>query len=130
MSAGTGQVDIDAELRNQGVIQVSSGVLSLNGGGSSVGGPLLVNAAATLRFGTPVHGGPGGVFHVSGGYRVGNTQVDGGTLDLSGATGAQFTRALSLADRGVLALGSAAAMMAAFQPGRRARCCRAAARWW
>ncbi len=117
VSAGTGQVDIDAELRNQGVIQVSSGVLSLNGGGSSAGGPLLVNDAATLRFGTPVHGGAGGAFHISGGYRVGNTQVDGGTLDLSGATGARFTRAVSLADRGVLTLGAAPATAKGFSQG-------------
>ena len=106
VDAGAGETDIDAALVNRGVLQVAIGTLSLNGGGSSAGALLLVNSAAELRFGVPAPGGAGGIFRITGGaYAVADTVVDGGTLDLSGASGFGPGAALSLDHGGGLLLG-------------------------
>ena len=116
VAAGAGETGIDAALVNQGVLQVVSGTLALNGGGSSPGGLLLVNSAAMLRFGTPAPGGAGGIFRITGGaYAVADTVVDGGTLDLSGASAAGLAASLSLDHGGMLALGRLDAAAGIFQ---------------
>lgn len=107
--AGAGETDIDAVLENRGVLEVASGTLSLNGGGSSTGAQLLVSGGAELRFGASVLGGTGGVFRIDGGlYGAADTVVDGGTLDLSGASAIGPLAALSLDHAGGLALGGLA----------------------
>ena len=104
--AGSGQVDIDAPLINSGNLQLPSGTLSLNGGGSSAGDHIFTDGAATLRFGATQGSATGGSFAISGGlYAAANTVVDGGTLDVSGASGAVFPSLLKLAS-GRLALGA------------------------
>jgi hypothetical protein len=104
--AGGGAVDVDAALDNTGYIQALSGVLSLNGGGSSDAGHLIEGSGAVLQFGTAASG-VGGTFTVTGGfYDAAVTQVTGGTLDLSAASGASFGTSMAVSGTGVLALGS------------------------
>ena len=109
----TDKVNVDATLVNQGIIQVTSGTLSLNGGGSS-SGPLMISDWSALCFGAPVHGGAGGAFSIVGGYAVGHTVVDGGTLDLSAADHVQFVNTLWLTGGGSLLLDGVAATAAQF----------------
>jgi uncharacterized repeat protein (TIGR03803 family) len=104
--AGGGEVDVDATLANTGYIQALSGTLSLNGGGSSDAGHLIEGSGAVLQFGTS-ESGTGGTFTVTGGfYSTPVTQVTGGTLDLSAASGVSFGTAVSVSGSGELALGS------------------------
>ena len=88
-------------------MQVNQGTLSLNGGGSSNGYGLAGGAGGTLQFGLPNSGTPS-TFTVTGGeYAVGNTTVNGGTLDLSAASaGIFFVNSLRLAGAGTLLLGA------------------------
>jgi hypothetical protein len=112
--AGAGTTNIDATLDSSGVIQLQSGTLSLNDGGSSSGSDLFVAAGAVLQFGTSASGGSG-TFRVTGAaYTVGSTVVTGGTLDLSAAAGARFANSLSLAGSGVVQLGTLTASAAEF----------------
>jgi T5SS/PEP-CTERM-associated repeat protein len=115
--AGAGVTSIDAALDNTGILQVQSGTLSLNGGGSSAGNGLFVAAGAVLQFGTAA-GGAGGTFSVTGAaYTVGSTEVTGGTLDLAAAAGAGFATSLSIAGSGVVQLGTVTASVGALSLG-------------
>ncbi len=103
--AGAGRTDIDAVLNNTGGLQVQSGVLSLNGGGTSNAGNLYVAPTAVLQFGTVPSTGLGGSFNFTGGpYVAGNTMVQAGTVDLSAVSGVSFGQSLSLTG-GSLELG-------------------------
>ena len=103
--AGGGEVDIDAAVTNTGYIQALSGTLSLNGGGISDAGGLVVGSGAVLQFGTAASG-TGGTFTFTGGvYDVATTQITGGTVDLSAASGAVFGSSLAISGGGALLLG-------------------------
>lgn len=105
--AGSGVTDIDAALIDTGVLQLQSGTLSVNGGGSINGGNIFANSSATLQFGTHASGG-GGTFTITGAYTVPNTVVNGSTLDLSGASTIVFPDLLDVVSGG-LALGAQSA---------------------
>ena len=117
-TGGAGEVDIDAVVTNTGQIQVQRGTLSLNGGGSSTAGGLIVSSGATLRFGSaPGGGGPATFAVTSGFYSVGATEVTGSTLDLSAASGAGFTTSLAISGGGAIKLGSLYSTAANFSLG-------------
>ena len=104
--AGGGEVDVDAAFDNTGYVQALSGTLSLNGGGSSNAAGLIEGAGAVLQFGTAASG-VGGTFTVTGGfYDAAVTQVTGGTLDLSAASGVSFGTSVAVSGSGVLGLGT------------------------
>ena len=95
--AGAGETNIDAAINNSGYIQAQTGTVSLNGGGSSIGEHLYVAAGAVLQFGTIAGKSAGGTFRVSGGqYTAGDTDITGGTLDVSAASAAVFSNALEI----------------------------------
>ena len=104
--AGGGEVDVDAAFDNTGYVQALSGTLSLNGGGSSNAAGLIEGSGAVLQFGTAASG-VGGTFTVTGGfYDAAVTQVTGGTLDLSAASGVSFGTSVAVSGSGVLGLGT------------------------
>ncbi len=104
--AGGGAVNVDAMLSNTGYVQALSGMLSLNGGGSSGALGLIEGAGAVLQFGTAASGS-GGTFTVTGGfYSEAVTQVTGGTLDLSAASGVAFGSSMAVSGGAVLNLGT------------------------
>jgi len=107
------ETDLDAQLVNEGLIQLTSGTLSVNGGGYS-DGQLLVGDAAVMRIGSPLRGEADAAFSVAGGYAVANTVVDGGTLDLAGASRIQFSGMASVIGGGMLLLGRTDALAADF----------------
>jgi autotransporter passenger strand-loop-strand repeat protein len=104
--AGSGTTGIDAVVDNAGGIQVQSGTLSLNGGGSSTGAGIYTANAAVLAFGTTA-AGTSNVFSITSGFFAStNTELNGGTLDVSGANGGVvFVDSLSVT-AGELVLGS------------------------
>jgi autotransporter passenger strand-loop-strand repeat protein len=104
--AGSGTTGIDAVVDNAGGIQVQSGTLSLNGGGSSTGAGIYTASTAVLAFGTTATG-TSNVFSITSGFFAStNTELNGGTLDVSGANGGVvFVDSLSVA-AGELSLGS------------------------
>lgn len=95
---GAGSVALDTPLVNSGHLVVTQGDLLLNAGGSSSGG-IQAGAGARMTLN-------GGSFTVTDAYSGIDTEINGGTLDLS-ASGADF-RALTLS-AGELELGSGAA---------------------
>ncbi|HTB42714.1 MAG TPA: hypothetical protein VK741_03735, partial [Acetobacteraceae bacterium] len=104
--AGGGEVDVDAAFDNTGYVQALSGVLSLNGGGLSNAAGLIEGSGAVLQFGTAASG-VRGTFTVTGGfYNAAVTQVTGGTLDLSAASGVSFGTSVAVSGSGVLGLGT------------------------
>jgi hypothetical protein len=111
--AGAGTTAVDAALADTGVIQLQSGTLSLNGGGSANASGIFADPAAVLRFGTTA-AGSGGTLSLSGAYIVPNTVVDGSTLDLSGASTVLFPTLLSLQAGGLMLGGQTAADQDAF----------------
>jgi len=104
--SGAGVTDIDAAVDNTGFIQVQTGTLSLNGGGSSDGAHLFIGGNAVLQFGTQASGAAGGTFRITGDqYTAGNTEITGGTLDVTAASGAIFVSELDVS-AGALLLGA------------------------
>lgn len=103
--AGTGEAVLEASLHNLGVLQVTSGTLSLDGGGRSSGSQMQVGAAAALRFGIPTSGTVAPFRVLGGRYAVGNTMVDGGWLDLSTAGGIGSLGSMAVTQGGQVLLG-------------------------
>jgi hypothetical protein len=104
--AGVGESDIDAYLNDTGTgsLQVQSGTLGLNGGGTANAGNLYVASNTVVQFGTMAATGTGGTFVFNGGPYTGSTVVDGSTLDLSAVSGVSFGTSLSVST-GTLLLG-------------------------
>jgi hypothetical protein len=103
--AGSGEVDIDASVANTGYIQALSGVLSLNGGGSSDAGHLIVGSGATLQFGAVAGTTGGATFTLTGGaLTAGSVVISGSTVDASAASTVSMD-SLQLAGSGALLLG-------------------------
>ena len=103
--AGAGETDIDAALDSTGGLQVQSGTLGLNGGGTIAAGNVYVAPGAVLQFGTAASTGLGGSFSFTGGaYVAADTVVQAGTVDLSAVSGISFGTSLAL-NGGVLLLG-------------------------
>jgi uncharacterized repeat protein (TIGR03803 family) len=104
--AGPGEVDIDAAVANTGYLQALSGTLSLNGGGSSDAGHLIVAAGATLQFGAAAGTTGGATFTLTGGgLTAGNVVISGSTVNAAAASGVSMG-ALTLAGSGALLLGA------------------------
>jgi hypothetical protein len=105
VAAGTGGVtEIDAAFndRAKGSVQVNSGTLFLNGGGSDAG---RIGGAGTLEFGGP----GGGTFTEAGSYNVtGGTQVQYLTLSFTAAAHVQAVGALVVNHGGTMDLSDGA----------------------
>jgi uncharacterized repeat protein (TIGR03803 family) len=113
--AGAGETDIDAVLNDTGGLQVQSGVLGLNGGGTLEAGSLYVAPNAMVQFGTAASTGVGGAFTFTGGpYVASHTAVDAGVVDLSAVAGVSFGEALSIDGSGTLVLGGNFPVAASF----------------
>jgi autotransporter passenger strand-loop-strand repeat protein len=111
--AGSGVTSIDAYTSNAGDIQVQSGTLSLNGGGTSNASDLYVASAAVMQFGTTV-GGDNSPFTFTGGlYTAATTEVTGGTVDFAGAAAIGFTNSLSISS-GIVEFGTLSAVAGTF----------------
>ena len=78
-SAGTGTTIIGASVNNDGVINVSNGTLSLNGGDASSSGTFTAQANATIAFGRGNH-----VLETSANVNGNSAQFTGGTTTLLG----------------------------------------------
>jgi hypothetical protein len=105
--AGAGETDIDAVLNDTGGLQVQSGVLGLNGGGTLAAAGVYVAPNAILQFGTAAATGTGGNFAFNGGpYVASNTVVDAGVVDLSTVSGISFGASLTINASGTLLLGA------------------------
>jgi len=104
--AGGGIVNIGAVVANTGNIQVQSGTLSLNGGGSSNAGNFYVAPNATLAFGLPPGALFDNTFSLTGGtLSASKVMIIGSTLDASAASSLNFG-VLDLAGSGALLLGA------------------------
>ena len=102
--AGAGETDIDAYVSDTGGLQAQSGVLGLNGGGTANAGNLFVASNAVVQFGTMAATGTGGTFVFDGGPYIGNTVVNGSTVDLSAVSGVSFGASLTVSS-GCVAAG-------------------------
>jgi autotransporter-associated beta strand protein len=94
--SGSGALIVSAVLNNTGTVQVDTGILRLDGGGTSTGGRF--SGTGTLRFGGGTYTTDaattistssvtfaGGVANIAGTYSVpGTTMVSGGTVNFSG----------------------------------------------
>ena len=104
--AGAGEVDVDAAVANAGYLQALSGTLSLNGGGSSDAGHLIVAPGATLQFGAAAGRTGGATFTLTGGgLTAGNVVISGSTVNAAAASGLSMGT-LTLAGSGALLLGA------------------------
>ena len=111
-----GNTTIGVTLTNTGSLSVQSGTLTLTGGGSSSASGITVASGATLAFDGGLFSVSGGAYNVSGATEVSTSPVfqAGGTLDLSGASSANFGAGLVVAG-GTLLLGDVAATTSSLQ---------------
>jgi hypothetical protein len=91
---------------NTGYLQALSGTLSLNGGGSSNAGHLIVAPGATLQFGAVAGTSAGATFTLTGGgLTAGSVVISGSTVNAAAASGVSMGT-LQLAGSGALLLGA------------------------
>ncbi len=112
----TGTTNIGVAFTNTGTVSVKSGTLEFSGGGSSAASAITVAKAATLDFAAGTFTLNGGAYNATGVTEVSTTPQfpAGATLDLSGATSANFGSGLVVAG-GNLKLGAVAATAASFE---------------
>lgn len=104
---GTGTSRVAVKYAGSGVVNVQTGTLSFDGGGSVKGDNLSISAGATFGIG-------GGSFAVTGTYNIGgSTLVSGGIADFSAALLTSFGSLLTISG-GALKLGAKATTLAGF----------------